>query len=217
MPVETPMPFTREGTLQTGSDGSVMRPIRVTSSDGVAALTIGRGVKARTWTGSPLSSVTIDPVRPADLPGVPAGAAFAFAGYAYDCRPNGATFDPAITLAFTLTEEQWEGLDLAEWQTLAVMWFNGATGQWKELPTAVDPETRTVTAPITHFSTFALMSTGEAPQETPIPTPTPEATAPTPTPVPPEDEGLPLIPIILVIVLVAVVAAGLYYFSKKER
>jgi len=216
-PTPTPEPEPEEGALQTDSEGNLLEPIRIVSADGVAALAIDEGVRALNATGSPLSAVTITLVDPSDIPPIPDGASFAFAGYAYDCRPDGATFDPAITLEFTLTEEQWEGLDLAEWQTLAVMWFNGATGQWKELPTAVDPETRTVTAPITHFSTFALMSTGEAPQETPIPTPTPEATAPTPTPVPPEDEGLPLIPIILVIVLVAVVAAGLYYFSKKER
>jgi len=215
MPVETPMPFTREGTLQTGSDGSVMRPIRVTSSDGVAALTIGRGVKARTWTGSPLSSVTIDPVRPADLPGVPAGAAFAFAGYAYDCRPNGATFDPAITLAFTLTEEQWEGLDLAEGQTLAVMWFNGATGLWEELPTAVSARTRTVTAQVTHFSTFGLMSAEEAPAAAPTPTPTrPAAKAAAPEE---PEEGLPVLPIVFVLaVVVLAVAAGLFFLKETE-
>ena len=74
--------------------------------------------------------------------------------YAYDCTPDGVTFTPASTLTFTLTEEEW-GLygDHEE-----VGWFNSITGEWEIIAGVPDAGQRTITIPVTHFSTYALFA-----------------------------------------------------------
>ena len=65
-------------------------------------------------------------------------------------------FNAAVTLTFTYTDAQVAGLSLS---SLTIHFWDGT--QWTALPTSVNTATRTVTAPTTHFTNFALMGSPE--------------------------------------------------------
>ncbi|WP_332449802.1 DUF3344 domain-containing protein [Methanoculleus sp.] len=142
------------GTILTSSEGKVLRGVDITATDGIASLVIPQNVLVLDAEGSPVHEISIEPASSADLP-EPENARFAFAGSVYDCSPAGATFDPAIDLVFVLSEEEWENLKGSD---LKVQFYDTAKGEWVDVPATVDAATRTVTASVSHFSTFALVA-----------------------------------------------------------
>jgi len=203
--------------LLTASWGGVLRPYLVYVDGNSAYLSLETGVTALDDAGSPLSGVGITPVS--TLPGA---SSLAFSGYAVDCSPAGATFSPAIDLVFTFTAEEWAALlDTAggDATRLAVQRYDAATGAWTACPTSVDAAAGTVTASVSHFSTYALFVEESA--EEPVPTgPTEAATTPagaatTAPPVPPAETGeSPLVWIALAVIIVAALAG---YLLWKRR
>ncbi|HNT08752.1 PKD domain-containing protein, partial [Methanoculleus sp.] len=200
--------------LLTASWGGVLRPYLVYVDGKFAHLSLETGVTALDDAGSPLSGVGIAPVS--TLPGA---SSLAFSGYAVDCSPAGATFSPAIDLVFTFTGDEWAALlgktggDSAR---LVVQGYDDATGTWTACPTNVDADARTVTASVSHFSTYALFvgTATEAPVPT-EPTPTVPAAAATTPPVPPAETGeSPLVWIALAVVIVVALAG---YLLWKRR
>ncbi|MDN7024057.1 DUF3344 domain-containing protein [Methanoculleus sp. FWC-SCC1] len=163
------------GTILTSSEGKVLREVDIAAADGIAALVIPQNVLALDGEGSPVHEISIEPASSASLP-QPANARFAFAGSVYDCSPAGATFDPAIDLVFTLSEEEWNALQNSD---LKVQYYNAKTGAWEDVPATVDAATRTVTASVAHFSTFALVA-AEAGLANSAPAPTAAAHTPAP-------------------------------------
>lgn len=196
-----PVIFTKEATLTASTAGVVLEPVVVRTEDEVAALTIPEGTTALDAGGNPLTSVTCTKVDPAEVPPAPPGASLAIA---LSCGPDGATFDPPISLTYTLSEDEWARID--EGLRPTVMWYNPESGEWQEIAATVDPATRTITAEVSHFSIFALA--WRSPEATPAPTT--EA-----TPVPDgEPAAFPVWVIGIVIVLVIAVAA---YVLMRRR
>jgi len=200
--------------LLTASWGGVLQPYLVYVDGKFAHLSLETGVTALDDAGSPLSGIGIAPVS--TLPGA---SSLAFSGYAVDCSPAGATFSPAIDLVFTFTGDEWAALlgktggDSAR---LVVQGYDDATGTWTACPTNVDADARTVTASVSHFSTYALFvgTATEAPVPT-EPTPTVPAAAATTPPVPPAETGeSPLVWIALAVVIVVALAG---YLLWKRR
>jgi len=200
--------------LLTASWGGVLRPYLVYVDGKFAHLSLETGVTALDDAGSPLSEIGIAPVS--TLPGA---SSLAFSGYAVDCSPAGATFSPAIDLVFTFTGDEWAALlDRADGDSarLVVQGYDDATGTWTACPTNVDADARTVTASVSHFSTYALFigTATEAPVTT-GPTPTVPAAAATTPPVPPAETGeSPLVWIALAVVIVVALAG---YLLWKRR
>ena len=200
--------------LLTASWGGVLRPYLVYVDGKFAHLSLETGVTALDDAGSPLSGVGIAPVS--TLPGA---SSLAFSGYAVDCSPAGATFSPAIDLVFTFTGDEWAALlgktggDSAR---LVVQGYDDATGTWTACPTNVDADARTVTASVSHFSTYVLfIGTATKVPVTTGPTPTVPAAAATTAPVPPAETGeSPLVWIALAVVIVAALAG---YLLWKRR
>jgi hypothetical protein len=131
---------------------------------------------------------------------------FSFTGIAYDVEPSGATFDPYVTISFTLSEADWNALAN---QDLSIKWYNKATAQWEDLQTTVNPSIRTVSAKITHTTIFGLFTTNPP---TPVPTTVPQTSTPTPTPT--KAAGIiPFLPVnmmtLLMIVVVAIIIVAL--------
>jgi len=207
--------FDQTGTLTISKSGVVTKTIKVEASDKVAALTIPQGVTALDASGNPLTQITVDPITGSGVPDLPSGAEFSFAGYAYSCGPDGATFSPGIGLAFTFTEEEWNAI-IAEGRELVIKWYNKETGVWEEIPTTVNAATRTVSASITHFSVYALFST-EAITVTPTVTVTPTQTVPPTTPVTPPAEEMPFMVIIIAIIAIIVVAGVAFLYMEKNK
>ncbi|WP_214041468.1 hypothetical protein [Methanoculleus sp.] len=215
-PPEPPIVYNETGNLNTDSEGIVGRPVEIDAEDGVGSLYVPSGVKALDRNGRPLLDISIKPVAEEKMPGTPAGAVFQFAGYAYEVSPEGATFDPSITLYIEIPEDVWNTLDLTD-QRLTVKWYNQSANAWEDIPTTVSPSTRTVRATITHFSTFALFT---EPVTTAAPTGTATATvtgtAATPTGETPA-EGLPITMIIFAVIVVVIVAAAVYLFIVRRE
>ncbi|QYZ79965.1 hypothetical protein E2N92_11290 [Methanofollis formosanus] len=138
-------------TLPISKSGELTGTVTVRTSDGVGAVTLREGTVARDRDGEPLREVTIKRADMSGTPPIPPGTTI---GFALRCGPAGATFDPPITLTYTLSVEEWERI--GDPATLTVMWYNPESGAWREVPATVDAATRTVTARVSHFSLFAL-------------------------------------------------------------
>jgi len=111
----------------------------------------------KTNEGEPLSEISITemeepPVPPEDS---------SIIGLTYDLGPDGATFDPAITLTFTYDPADIpEGVDEGD---LAIAMWDEESGEWIELTgCTVDPVTHTIIAPVSHFTAFTVLSAGPA-------------------------------------------------------
>jgi len=207
--------YTGTGTLLTGSSGTVLKSIIVNANDNVGNVFVPIGTKALDADGRPLSGVSISPLTESNVPAVPSGSVFRFAGYAYEAGPDGATFSPGITLSLNIPEDVWKTLDPNS-NKLTMKWYNKETGLWEDVQTTVIPGTRTVEIRITHFSIYALF-TEPVTTVTPIETAT---TTTTTTPTTPSGdqpaEGLPMMMIIAIFaVLVIVIAAGYFFMMRK--
>jgi PKD repeat protein len=192
---------TQDYQINTGNEGSLFVP---------------SGTKVLAKDGSVLNSVSVTTMQSS---GVPAGAGYTFAGYAVSCSPDGATFTPAITLKFTLTTSEWNTL-LAQAQGntgyLGIKVYNPTTSSWTRVPTMVDANAMTVSALVSHFSTYGLFvdTTLASPSVTTVQTNAPTA------PVTTSGSGaaIPWTIVIGVIVIIIVVAgAGYYFFGRKKQ
>lgn len=184
-----PVVATGTGLLNTNSRGLVIQDLKVSAGDGTGDIEVPAGSVALDADGDPLADVTISP---STLPSAGSGSGFSFAGYAYTCGPAGATFAPAADLVFAFTEAEWAEL-VADGRPLVVTYYNEETGLYEELSTTVDATSRTVTAKVTHFSSFVLMFGAEAVVATPVatPLPTPPTVTPTVAPAAPDVESTP--------------------------
>ena len=143
--------FGIEGRLRIDSEGKILKTIEATSADGNLTITIPKGTIALNRHGNPLSSLTAD-IDPSP-PDPPEGAHII--GLAYDLGPDGATFDPPITIEYTYDpDEVPEGV--AE-EDLVIAFYDEDAGEWVECECTVDTETHTITASVSHFTIFAII------------------------------------------------------------
>jgi beta propeller repeat protein len=124
----------------------------LSSTDGKTKLVIPSGAIARDADGSPLSLVAIEPVAAEQIPPDSPNPDLLPAGYACNLQPDGATFDPPITLTFTVAGDEWQ-----EEGSYRIGWLDEDNAGWIEVNgTVIDPVERTVSAPISHFCIYAL-------------------------------------------------------------
>ena len=200
-----------KASLPTTPAGEVTASTTVRAADGTGTLQIPVGTTARAADGGPLGEVTV--ARAAEVPAAPPGTTVAIA---LTCSPAGATFDPPVSLTYTLSAEEWAKIGGA---TPKVMWYNPASKAWQEVPATVDPATQTVTAAVSHFSIYALAWTPTPPAETttvPAATTPPDETRPDPGPQQPAGGETPWA---LIAAGTLVVAGGLaagWYLGKKR-
>ena len=188
-------------------------PITIVSNDTIAAVQIPISTNI---TGGSLDIVNLTRIPAGNVPPVPAGAMYAFTGYAYDIEPAGATFDPFVTLQFTIPEQDWASMSS---KNLSIKWFNPATSSWVDVPTTVDPATRTVSAQITHGGIYGLFTI--IPPTT-VPTTAIITTIPTPTKAPPVLPFLPfdfgtLLRIVIVIIIIVAAIIVVIYFLRRRK
>jgi len=216
-PTPTPTPTTPGippgpgGILPLNSALALSQSVVIVSEDGMGSISMPNGMRPQDSSGAPLLTLSIRRIPNADVPTTPA-AGFSFAGYAYEIEPTGATFDPYVTFAITIPENEWAGL---QGRDLSIKWYNTATSAWEDIPTTVSSETRTVSAKITHTSIFALFVASPPPTIPPAAVTTIET-----TPAAPIVGGLPLDLIIKIIILVIIIIAAvvvILYFLRKRK
>ncbi|HUV56182.1 MAG TPA: CARDB domain-containing protein [Dehalococcoidales bacterium] len=124
----------------------------VNSEDGLCKLTVPKGTVSLTEELACIARISMlemdDPPPPPEEGNV--------IGLAYDFQPSGATFDPPITLTFS-----YDPADIPEGiaeEDLVIAYYDEEAGEWVELEgCVVDPITKTITASVSHFTTFAII------------------------------------------------------------
>jgi len=207
--------YTGTGTLLTSSAGTVLKSVMVNAADNIASLFIPIGTKALDANGKPLGEIGLKPLAGDAVPAVPSGSVFKFAGYAYEASPDGATFDPAITLSLDIPEDVWNSLDLTNQQCM-MKWYNKESGLWEDVPTTIIPGTRTIEIRITHFSIYALFTEPITTPTTPTETVTTAAPATPTTPTAPPAEGLPMTMILAIFAVIAIVVVAGYFLMMRK-
>ena len=202
-------------SLIVGPNGVVQNSVTLNSNDGKFSLGIAGGTILHDASGNALITVSVSAVTVPPSP--PAGSNVVFS---YDFGPDGANFNPSITLNMNYDPTQLGG---AKEDDLYVAWWDGT--QWQALTGTVDKVNHTVSVSVTHFTRYALLSkqpvaASLTPQAiTPTPTPSPTAT-PSTTPtltLTPTQGGLSTLTITLIFIGVALVAAILAYFIWRRR
>lgn len=148
-----PQPGVTNVSNDVTSRGEFTADVTAPSEDGKVTISIHRGVTGLTKYGDPLSEISIQPVS--DPPAPPRHANII--GLAYDLEPDGATFDPAVTITFTY-DESLVPKEVAE-NTLVLAIWDETEGEWVELECTVDTVNNTITAKIRHFTTFTVIAT----------------------------------------------------------
>ena len=213
-------------TVQVNETGRLLNDAQITAGDGTTTLTLPSGTRMLDNENNPLTRITAEPA--ADPPSPPPSGAMVLA---YDFGPDGATFNPALTLTM-----QYDPDNLPEGtspEDLFIAYYDEELGVWVELPTVVDPDTNTLKAQISHFSLYSIIARTPASEPTqPAPTEPepnePEPTEPAPTePEPTEPEPTGSAPdgddsngfpwYWIVIGIVAVIAAVLVIMVVRRR
>jgi len=176
-PEPIPVPPTDTGTADfTGkidTEGVMTEDVTLVSDDGTATAEIPSGTTALDSDGNPISEITVQPPA-TEAPVPPATNVIVMA----DFGPDGATFDPPITITMIFDPASLPEGVLPE--DLVIAYYDAVTGEWIELADiVVDTENNTVSGTTSHFTQFAILAEAEV---TPIPTETPTPTViPTPT------------------------------------
>ncbi len=132
--------------------GEIQKTIEATSVDGMLTITIPEDTITLDKYGKRLKSllVAVDESPPSP----PSNAQII--GLAYDFGPDGATFDPPLTLTFEYEEHDIP--EDANEDDLVIAYWDEDAEEWIDLDCTVDPVTNTITAEVSHFTTFAILA-----------------------------------------------------------
>lgn len=153
-------------TVQHNEQGQTLAAYNIQTDPAAgftSAVDISLGTTVLSATGQPVSEISVTPLDPAIVPDVTVtqGGVFSFSGLAVECQPTGAQFKGgSVILSFSLTPAQWaEALGKVNGNTagMTIQSYDVLTKSWVSVPTTVDPVTHTVSAQVTHFSTYALL------------------------------------------------------------
>jgi len=151
--------FFGSGEMNTASDGRLNCTTLISTDDGKITLNIPKGTLVTDAGKTPVPEIHITPVTPPDIPPDVGTDGIRWTGRAYHFLPDHASFDPPVLVSFTLGQDEWDRSDPAN---LTIMETSENGTGWERLPTTMDPVTRTISAPIRHFSIIGLFSTGPA-------------------------------------------------------
>jgi hypothetical protein len=133
------------------SEGYFIARVVATSSDSLARVIIPDGIRGQNAYGNPLVYITI--IEMEEPPASPPD--HSFIGLVYNFGPEGATFEPPITLTIFYDPELIpEGVD-EEDLTIAV--WDEDTDTWIELDSVIDTDEHTISVQISGFSTYAVL------------------------------------------------------------
>ncbi len=136
----------------TDSAGIMINNLFIQSTDSGCKLGINKDTLCLNINGEPLEQISIAPVEEGPAP--PAG--YSIAGLFYDLGPEGATFQPAITITMSYDESSLPVHNAED--SLVVSWWNETEDNWVLMEeSAVDTVSNTVTAPLNHFTFFTIL------------------------------------------------------------
>lgn len=136
----------------TDPAGIMVNDLVIQSTDSLCKLGINRDTLCLNIGGAPLGQIGIAPMEEGPAP--PAG--YSIAGLFYELGPDGASFQPAITITMSY-EESSLPVQNAE-DSLVVSWWNETEDNWVLIEESeVDTISNTVAAPLSHFTFFTIL------------------------------------------------------------
>jgi hypothetical protein len=133
------------------SSGKFVLEVIAESADNNVKITIPKNTIGKNKLGNKITLLSIKEEKSPPAP--PADASII--GTAYDIGPGGCTFEPEIYLMFRYNESLIP-IGFSESDLVVATWQNG---DWVELEDCViDTDKNTITAPVSHFSTFAVLA-----------------------------------------------------------
>jgi hypothetical protein len=123
--------------------GTFTETVTIVTEDQAVVIDIPAGTVGLDADLQPLAAIIMVPLE--EPPAPPPAGTIAFL---YDLGPDGATFEPAITLSMPLPEG-------ADPSTATIAYWDGS--EWIILETTYDPETGRLTAQTTHFTVFGTL------------------------------------------------------------
>jgi hypothetical protein len=147
-----PEPGVTDISQDIGADGTFLNTVITRSPDGNCQFSVNTGTKAFDRDGTPLTGISVFKLDISPEP--PANASIV--GDTYDLKPDGAAFSPAANLTIGYAESEVPtGIDEEE---LTISMWDDTNGQWTGLTSTVDTGLNTVTAPVSHFTAFAILA-----------------------------------------------------------
>ncbi len=149
---------------KVNSAGIFAETVTATSNDAAnqgmtkATVTVTAGTKGLAVSGGPLTQISV--IRELSPPTPPVDGMVV--GSAYNFGPDGAQFDKSVTVTITYTNAL-SALPQGVVETsLYIAFWDQTKGTWVKLPSIVNTVNKTVSAQVTHFSQFEVLSPKEA-------------------------------------------------------
>ncbi len=137
--------------------GNLLEPLQVSSADNKVTISLGKDASCLDKEDNRLSTITIS--EQTNWPPAPEG--YDIIGTAYEFQPAGAKFAPALSLALS-----YAGNDVPQYlseEDVYIAYYDTTAENWVRLTSQVDTENNIVTAPVSHFTTFAIMGAAVSP------------------------------------------------------
>jgi hypothetical protein len=145
--------------IQVNGQGIIQSAAQLKNLDGNVLLDVTKGTKLLTTNSNILSSLTAGIM---DSPPAPMAGQSIIAAYTFG--PDGAKFDPALTL--TMSYDPTKLPENISEEGLYIAYYDGT--QWQSSNSTVDTKSKMVSAKISHFSSFALMGKVILPSPAPV-------------------------------------------------
>jgi alpha-tubulin suppressor-like RCC1 family protein len=169
-----PSGLTAPSSVEINYLGYAEANFQLTTPDNRLTLAISNGTRLLDSAGKPLSALSASALSSVLTPlsGISVVSS-------YDLGPNGATFNPPLTLIFKYVKANLPAS--MDENSLYIALYDGT--QWVRVAGAINTAAGTLSAPIDHFSRYALLGNVIA-SPTPATTPSPSLTVSTTVPVP---------------------------------
>jgi hypothetical protein len=132
-------------------DGMLLEDISATDINSRVELRIAKGTHVTNRVGQKVNSIRITPNEQSFVVGSYSSAI----SLSYSIGPSGTTFDPAATLIFKFADSELPGGISAN--SLYIAQWDPDTGEWIDFGGEIDPAAHTVSVPVQHLSTYALI------------------------------------------------------------
>lgn len=137
--------------------GNLLEPLQVSSADNKVIISLGKDASCLDKEDNRLSTITIS--NQTDWPPVPED--YDIIGTAYEFQPAGAKFAPALSLTLSYVDN-----DVPQYlseEDVYIAYYDTTAENWAPLASQVDTQNNIVTAPVSHFTTFAIMGVAVSP------------------------------------------------------
>ena len=137
--------------------GNLLEPLQVSSADNKVTISLDKDASCLDKEDNRLSTITIS--NQTDWPPVPED--YDIIGTAYEFQPAGAEFDPALSLTLSYVDN-----DVPQYlseEDVYIAYYDTTAENWATLTSQVATQNNIVTAPVSHFTTFAIMGAAVSP------------------------------------------------------